>query len=282
MDRSLQEFLRQAAAELYEHSPSPRLDAEVLAMHVCTLDRAQLITRADVVLTPKQEQALQALLAQRQAGMPMAYITGVREFWSMAVGVTPDTLIPRPDTETLVEHALALIPAQARWHIADLGTGSGAIALALARERPHCRIIATDTSNAALAVARANATRHRLDNIEFRAGSWQAPLGHEVFEMIVSNPPYIRLSDVHLSHGDVRFEPYVALIAGEDGLDAIRHIALHSPPRLKTGGWLLLEHGFDQAEAVANILRANDYQKIATFQDYAGQARVTQATVVRE
>ena len=247
-------------------------------MHVCMLDRAQLITRADTLLTPEQEQTLQALLAQRRAGVPIAYVTGVREFWSMVLSVTPDTLIPRPDTEILVERALALIPPDTPWHIADLGTGSGAIALALAQERPRCRIVATDISTAALAVARANATRHGLDNIEFRVGAWQTPLGHELFEMIVSNPPYVRLSDTHLSQGDVRFEPSMALIAGEDGLDAIRHIARHSPPRLKSGGWLLLEHGFDQAEAVGNILRGNDYEKIDTFRDYAGQARVTQAS----
>ena len=247
-------------------------------MHVCALDRAQLITQADILLSLEQEQALQRLLAQRRTGMPMAYITGVREFWSMSLGVTPDTLIPRPDTETLVEHALALIPMEAHWHITDLGTGSGAIALALAHERPHCHIIATDISTAALAVARANAKRHGLDNIEFRTGPWHTPLAHELFEMIVSNPPYIRLSDAHLAQGDVRFEPPVALIAGEDGLDAIRHIALHSTPRLKAGAWLLLEHGFDQAEAVEEILRGNHYEKIDTFWDYAGQARVTQAS----
>ena len=278
MDRSLQEFLRQAAAQLHGHSPSPRLDAEVLAMHVCALDRAQLITRADIPLSLEQEQTLQRLLAQRRTGIPMAYITGVREFWSMSLGVTPDTLIPRPDTETLVERALALIPMQAHWRIADLGTGSGAIALALAHERPHCHIIATDISTAALAVARTNAKRHGLDNIEFRAGPWEVPLGRELFEMIVSNPPYVRLSDAHLSQDDVRFEPSLALIAGEDGLDAIRHIAQHSPPRLKTDGWLLLEHGFDQAEAVDRILRGNDYEKIDTFRDYAGLARITQAS----
>ena len=246
-------------------------------MHVCALDRAQLITRADVYLTSEQEQALQSLLTQRLAGMPMAYITGMREFWSMDLSVTPDTLIPRPDSEILVERALALVPVQAHWHIADLGTGSGAIALALAHERPRCHIIATDISTAALAVARANATRHGLNNIEFRAGTWQAPLGHELFEMIVSNPPYIRLSDVHLSQGDVRFEPSLALIAGADGLEAIRHIARHSRPRLKAGAWLLLEHGFDQAEAVREILRGDHYQVIDTFRDYAGLARVTQA-----
>ncbi len=267
-----------AAAELHGHSPSPRLDTEVLVMHVCTLDRAQLITQSDTLLTREQEQALRALLVQRRAGMPMAYVTGVREFWSMALSVTPDTLIPRPDTETLVECALALIPPDILWHIADLGTGSGAIALALAHERPHCRIIATDISIAALAVARANAKHHGLDNIEFHAGSWHTPLGQELFEMIVTNPPYVRLSDVHLSQGDVRFEPSVALIAGEDGLDAIRHIARHSPPRLKAGGWLLIEHGFDQAETVGEILRGNNFEKIDTFRDYAGQARVTQAS----
>lgn len=246
-------------------------------MHVCALDRAQLITHAHVPLTLEQEQVLQSLLAQRRSGVPVAYITGLREFWSMTLAVTPATLIPRPDTETLVEHALSLIPAEAPWRIADLGTGSGAIALALAQERPRCHLVATDISTEALAVARINAARYGLDNIEFRAGSWHSPLGHELFELIVSNPPYVRFYDAHLSQGDVRFEPSVALIAGDDGLDALRHIAQHSPPRLKPGGWLLLEHGFDQAEAVENILRNGNYDNIHTLQDYTGQARIARA-----
>ncbi len=275
MGLTLQEFIQQATAELHNHSPTARLDSEVLIMYVCALNRAQLITHADTLLSAPQQQTLRTLLARRKTGVPVAYLTGEREFWSMALQVTDATLIPRPDTETLVEQALARIPRDATWRIADLGTGSGAIALALAFERTCCHIVATDISAPALAVARGNAERHGLNNIEFRMGSWQLPLQDERLDMVVSNPPYLRDDDTHLFEGDVRFEPRHALAAGDDGLDAIRSIARHIKPLLNRGGWLLLEHGFAQARAVSEILRAEGYADIQCYQDLAGHDRVS-------
>ena len=192
-------------------------------MHVCGLDRSSLITRSDIALTGEQQHKLENLLGRRKRGEPAAYITGVREFWSMELNVSSATLIPRPETELLVEKALERIPENAEWTIADLGTGSGAIALALAKERPKCRVIATDVSPAALDVARSNRDKFDFRNIELRAGDWFAPLAGESLDMIVSNPPYVRAKDPHLQKGDVRYEPAAALVSGPDGLDAIRH-----------------------------------------------------------
>lgn len=266
--------LRKTLHELELTSPTPRLDAEVLLMHVCGFDRSNLITRHETILTGEQQNQLEALLARRKRGEPVAYITGMREFWSMEFNVTPATLIPRPETELLVEKALEHIPRGAEWTIADLGTGSGAIALALAKERPRCHVIATDNSPAALEVARSNARKFTLTNIEFREGDWFASLVGETFDMIVSNPPYIRAGDPHLTQDDVRFEPATALVSGADGLDAIRHIALHAREVLKPGGWLLFEHGWDQAAAVGELLRQHGYSDMVYHQDLAGHARV--------
>lgn len=256
-------------------SPTPRLDAEVLVMHVTGLTRAQLITRAAEPLTPDPQSRLEALLARRARGEPIAYLTGAREFWSMELRVTPAVLIPRPETELLVEQALALIPKEAAWTLADLGTGSGAVALALARERPRCRVIATDASEAALAVARANAQRLGLRNIEFRHGEWLAPLAGLTLDLVVSNPPYVADGDPHLDQGDLRFEPRAALVAGRDGLDALRTIAADARERLKPGGWLLLEHGQEQRLAVRGILQANHYCDLRCHTDLAGLDRVS-------
>ena len=190
--------------------------------------------------------------------------------------MTPDVLIPRPETELLVEQALAHIPEDAEWTVADLGTGSGAIALAIATERPHCRLIATDNSAAALAVARANATRLGIANVEFRHGEWLKPLAGMRFDVIVSNPPYVRANDPHLTQGDVRFEPESALVAGADGLDAIRRIAADAVSYLRPGGWLLLEHGYDQAQSVRALLESHGYDMVASCRDTAGHERVTE------
>ena len=256
-------------------SPTPRLDAEVLVMHVTGLTRAQLVTRAHDTLAEEQEEQLRALIARRAHGAPVAYLTGTREFWSMALTVTPDVLIPRPETELLVEQALLRIPVEVAWTVADLGTGSGAVALAIARERPRCRVIATDASEAALAVAQANANRLAIANVEFRCGEWLDPLADEVLDMIVSNPPYIAEHDPHLAQGDVRFEPRAALVAGADGLSAIRVIARDARRHLRRGSFLLLEHGFDQAPAVRAVLTGHGYQAVATCPDLQGLPRVS-------
>ena len=271
---TIEQFIKQAQFALAA-SPSPRLDTEVLVMHVTGLTRAQLITRAEQVLSADQEQNLNSLLARRAQGEPIAYLTGQREFWSMALRVTPDVLIPRPETELLVEQALARIPQDTEWTIADLGTGSGAIALAIAKERPRCHVVATDTSERALAVARANAMRLGIRNIEFRQGEWFAPLGGRQFDIIVSNPPYVAANDPHLGEGDVRFEPRAALVSGRDGLDAIRTIATSAGAHLKPGGWLLLEHGYDQSGVIAQLLKSAGYGQTALYRDLAGQPRIS-------
>lgn len=268
--------LRETSVALTPSSPTARLDAEVLLRHVTGCSPVDLVAHAERVLTEAETQSLRELVARRRAGEPVAYLTGSREFWSMTLQVTPAVLIPRPETELLVEQALARIPPDAHWNIADLGTGSGAIALALAHERPGCRVHACDSATQALDVARANAARLGIANIEFFHGDWLAPLAHRVLEMIVSNPPYVRADDRHLNEGDVRFEPISALVGGADGLDAIRAIAKQAFARLLPGGWLLLEHGPDQATAVADILTAAGFCEILCHRDLAGRDRVTE------
>jgi len=275
MASTIDQIIRQATQQLAAVSPSPRLDAEVLLMHVTGLTRTALITRAQEPLLPEHEELLHALLTRRARGEPVAYLTGRREFWSLDLCVTPDVLIPRPETELLVEQTLAHIPEDAEWNVADLGTGSGAIALAIATERPHCRLIATDNAAAALAVARANAIRLGIAKVEFRHGEWLKPLAGMRFDVIVSNPPYVRANDPHLTQGDVRFEPESALVAGADGLDAIRRIAVDALSCLRPGGWLLLEHGHDQAQAVRALLESHGYDAVASCRDIAGHERVT-------
>jgi len=275
MSLTIDQIIRQATQQLADISPSPRLDAEVLLMHITGLARTALITRAQEPLLPEHEERLHALLTRRARGEPIAYLTGKREFWSMELTVTPDVLIPRPETELLVEQALTRIPEDAEWTIADLGTGSGAIALAIAAERSHCRLIATDSSAAALAVARANATRLGIAKVEFRHGEWLKPLAGMRFDVIVSNPPYVRANDPHLTQGDVRFEPESALVAGADGLDAIRCIAADALSFLRPGGWLLFEHGYDQAQAARALLETHGYDRVVTYRDIAGHERVT-------
>jgi len=275
MPMTLEQFTRHVTHQLAAASPSPRLDAEVLLMHVTGLARTALITRAEEPLLPEHEERLHELLSRRAHGEPVAYLIGKREFWSLELVVTPDVLIPRPETELLVEQALARIPENSEWTIADLGTGSGAIALAIATERPHCRLIATDISSAALAVARANAARLGIANVQFRHGEWLKPLAGMRLDVIVSNPPYVRANDPHLTQGDVRFEPESALVAGPDGLDAIRCIATDAVSSLHPSGWLLLEHGYDQAKAVRALLETHDYDRVASCRDTAGHERIT-------
>ncbi len=262
---------------LADVSPTARLDAEVLLMHVLSVGRPALITRASETFDAQQNEKFTHMVARRRAGEPVAYITGVREFWSLPIHVTPAVLIPRPETELLVECALARIARNGDSNVADLGTGSGAIALAIAHERSRCHITATDSSAEALNVARENAHRLGIGNIEFRSGEWLAPLAGKHFDVIVSNPPYIPADDRHLSEGDVRFEPRAALVSGADGLDAIRHIARESRKHLRQSSWLLLEHGHDQAEAVAEVLHRAGFHETVGHRDLQGHTRVTEA-----
>lgn len=252
-----------------------RHEVEILLGHALKRDRAWLFTHADSIPDAAAVDRFRALMAARQRGEPVAYLIGQRGFWTLDLSVTADVLIPRPETELLVELALERIPANADFEVADLGTGSGAIALALASERSHTRILATDASAAALSVASANAKRLEITNVEFAEGDWCAALGSRTFDMIVSNPPYIAVDDAHLTQGDLRYEPASALASGADGLDAIRRLVSDAPGFLKNGGWLLLEHGFDQAERVRQILEANGFSEIHSWKDMAAQDRVS-------
>jgi release factor glutamine methyltransferase len=252
-------------------------DAELLVCHALGKSRSWLFAHADEVLDDTQAQELRELIARRADGEPVAYLTGSRGFWRFDLRVTPATLIPRPETERLVELALQRLPESGALTLADLGTGSGAIALALAMERPSARVIAVDVSAQALEVACGNAAALGLGRVEFRQGDWFAPLAGERFDLIASNPPYIESDDPHLRQGDLRYEPASALASGEDGLDAIRTIAREAPSHLRPGGWLLIEHGWMQGEAVRALLQSAGLIEVATEQDWEGRDRVSLA-----
>ena len=252
-----------------------RVDAEWLLAHSLQTPRSWLFAHSGDAVPAEAAVRFAALLARRQAGEPVAYLTGSQGFWTLDLAVSPATLVPRPETELLVERALARIPVNSASHVADLGTGSGAIALAIAKERPHTAVIATDASAAALEVARGNAARNGITNVEFREGDWLAPLAGETFDLIASNPPYIAEGDPHLDRGDLRFEPPTALSSGEDGLDAIRSIVRDAPARLAPGGWLLLEHGWDQGALVRALLEAAGFIDVETAHDLEGRDRIS-------
>lgn len=255
---------------------SPRLEAELLLAEVIDKPRSYLFAWPERELSPESHECFTAFLQRRLAGEPMAYILGQREFWSLNLRITPDVLIPRPETELLVQLALELFPAGRAVDVADLGTGSGALAAALAHERPNWHLSATDASPAALELAQENFHRLGLHNVRTLAGSWcQALPGGSKLDLILSNPPYVAAGDPHLGQGDLPHEPIDALASGEDGLDAIRAIARHSPGHLVDGGWLLLEHGQDQGGAVRGILADAGFSALATHRDLAQRDRAT-------
>ena len=250
------------------------VDAQVLLAHALGCARTWLLAHDDDPLPRLQADAFFALAKRRRAGEPVAYLTGTREFWGLSLRVTPDVLIPRPETETLVELALEWLPRDGALRVLDLGTGSGAIALAIAAERPRARVIATDASAAALAVARENATRLALANVEFRQADWYDGAPDGVFDLIVSNPPYVASGDPHLAAGDLRYEPAGALASGVDGLAALRTIIAGAPMRLAAGGGLAVEHGYNQSPAVQDLLRDAGFARITVRRDLAGIPRV--------
>lgn len=255
--------LADAAARL--QSP---LDAELLLAHVLGLTRTDLKVRAERPLTAGEQRDYAALVGRRARGEPLAYLTGRKEFWSLELEVTNDVLVPRPETELLVEWGRSLQPQS----VLDLGTGSGAIAIALAKELPEARVAAVDLSRGALMVARKNAERHGV-RVEFLEGSWWRPVGSRRFDLVVSNPPYVAEGDPHLA--DLKFEPEVALTAGRDGLDAIALILMDAPEHLKPGGWVLVEHGSTQGAAVRALFKDADLGGIETRRDLAGLERAT-------
>lgn len=262
------------AAALGLERRGARLDARVLAAFAWDVAPAWLVAHDTDAPTPAQIAAFDALLTRRLAGEPVAYLTGAREFYGRRFEVSPDVLIPRPETELLVELALARMPGDQAVEVLDLGTGSGGIAITLALERPLARVTAVDRSSGALAVARRNAGRLDAD-VEFLASDWFAALAGRHFDLIVGNPPYVAAADPHLGRGDVRFEPLTALAAGRDGLDDLRRLTAAVCIHLKPGGTVLLEHGYDQAEAVRALLRNCGIAQPQSWNDLAGITRVS-------
>ncbi len=253
------------------------MEARLLLQQVLGVNRAWLIAHANDVLQTNRDEKFQALLTRRLAGEPIAYLIQQREFYGLTLRVSPATLIPRPDSETLVEAALEKIPHPSAkpTTVLDLGAGSGAIALAIAHNRPQASVLAVDASEAALAVAQNNARQLNLSNVQFALSDWYDNLAEQRFDLIVSNPPYIAQNDPHLSQGDLRFEPLSALAAGVDGLDDIRQILEQGLIHLKPQGWLMLEHGYDQGAAVRELMAQAGLVEIATRQDLGGNDRVT-------
>lgn len=268
-----QTWLKMATAQL-KQSESPRRDAEILLGLVTGRQRTYLMAFGETMLTTAELLRLKPLLKRRQHGEPVAYLVGEREFWSLPLTVSPATLIPRPDTECLVEHALTHLPATP-CSILDLGTGSGAIALALASERPNCVVTGVDIQPDAVALAEHNAQELSINNVRFLQGYWFDPLQGEHFTVIVSNPPYIDASDPHLLRGDVRFEPNTALVADANGLADLAVIIRRSPGYLEQAGWLLVEHGWQQAAVVRDLFHRAGFDVVSTCKDYAGNSRVT-------
>jgi release factor glutamine methyltransferase len=252
-----------------------RIDTEFLLAHCLGKTRSWLYAFSDQQLSDRQVEDFMAMAKRRVAGEPVAYITGRRGFWSLDLHVSPDTLIPRPETELLVELALACISPRDQSSVLDLGTGSGAIALALAHERPGSQVTAVDVSEPALAIANRNAAELKLRNLVLIRSHWFAELGNQLFDVIASNPPYIEADDAHLAQGDLRFEPRSALASGEDGLDDIRVIVAEAPQHLSPNGWLLIEHGWNQGAAIRQLFSAAGFVDVVTEQDLEQRDRVT-------
>lgn len=271
MSQSIAALLAQAELP---GSDTPRLDAELLLAHVLGKPRSYLFTWPDQSVPEAEVARFSALLARRRSGEPVAYLLGEQGFWTLDLQVSPDTLIPRPDTERLVELALELGPPQPA-AVLDLGTGTGAIALALASERPHWQLTGGDRMPGAVALAEQNRARLGLANVRFLQSDWFAALGAARYDLIVSNPPYIAADDPHLTQGDVRFEPASALVSGADGLDDIRHLVETAPGYLQPGGWLLLEHGWQQAAAVCGLLEQRGFAAVQSWEDLGGHQRVS-------
>jgi len=270
--------LLRCAQDRLAPDPLARLESEILLCHALEVSRSFLFANPDLEVPIKRRNDFEAIVRRRCHGEPIAYLLGNRSFWSLELKVNPAVLIPRPETELLVELALEKIPPDCAYRIADLGTGSGAIALAIAKERPACEVLATELSEAALQVARENSQQLGVSNVCFYQGSWLEPLPGN-FHVIVSNPPYVAMEDPHMLRGDCRFEPVMALSPGSNGLEAIHQICKAASTRLLPGGCLLLEHGSGQAEAVRQELGLAGFQSILTRTDLAGLDRVSMGQI---
>lgn len=269
--------LNESTERLTPHSGSARLDAEILFCHSLGLTRAQLFARNDDILRNESIGHCTELVKRREQGEPIAYIIGRREFWSLELFVNRHTLIPRSETELLVELALTHIPNNGHFNIAELGTGSGAIALAIAKERPDCHIDACDLAAETLAVARRNASQHNISNVSFHLSDWFENIPDKRYHVIISNPPYVAADDPHLQQGDLRFEPQLALSAADNGFADLLHIAKRGRDFLVPSGYLLLEHGFEQQQTLMNKLSAFGYRNIRGHLDMSQQPRAVSA-----
>lgn len=272
-----QSIINDATALLYDVSDSPRIDAEVLLQHVIEKPLAWLIAHGDSLATKAHLLAFFELIALRQQGQPIAYITGHKEFWSLDLKVNESVLIPRPDTEILVEQALERLAKDKPNAVLDLGTGSGAIALAIAKERPLSSVVAIDSQAPAIEIAKQNAEANKVNNASFLLSAWFSDLPSQKFDLIASNPPYIEPNDHHLEKGDLRFEPSSALIGADDGLGDIRHIIANAPEYLVTGGHILIEHGYNQKTQVRDILLTKGFCDVNNYQDLNNLPRCTAA-----
>lgn len=275
MTASIKALLPVCRNRLLTISDSPQLDAELLLQYVCGLSRAQLFTHSEKTVTTAQLKKLELFMQRREQGEPMAYLLGHKEFWDLDLCVTSEVLVPRPETECMIEWILSNTPKNLPLKVADLGVGSGAIALSLAKERPNWEIHATDYSATALAVAQKNAQQHQLKTVEFFQGSWCAALPDGDYDLLVSNPPYLADTDPHLDQ--LSYEPRSALVAGVDGLDEIKKIILQASHVLKPSGLLVFEHGFDQEASVIQLLQRASYRDVQDHRDLAGLPRFVTA-----
>lgn len=272
---NIQQALQQASKDLSETSPSAMLDAQVLLTHVLQCNSAHLAAWPEKALSDDQYADYLRLVKQRRQGTPVAHLTGSREFWSLDFSVDNSTLIPRPETETLVEYLLDNFASRENLKLLDMGTGTGAIAISIAKEKPDWEIVASDISEQALKLARQNSSHHDTDNVSLIQSDWFENIGQKNFDIIISNPPYIASDDPHLTLGDVRFEPESALSSGATGMDDIELICSHAKEYLLKNGWLIVEHGYNQKQQVADCFSRNGFTEITQQQDLSGHTRMT-------
>ena len=272
---NIQQALQQASQNLADSSPTARLDAQVLLTHILQCNTAHLLAWPEKKLNEEQVTGYQQLIHQRQQGLPVAHLTGLREFWSLNFSVNDSTLIPRPETETLIEFILDKFSNREKIKLLDMGTGTGAIAITIASEKPGWKIFASELSADALKLARDNSNTHQTNNISFVQSNWFNNIKHNDFDIIVSNPPYIANDDPHLLAGDVRFEPQSALSAGATGMDDIEHLCRHAKNHLKKNAWLIIEHGYNQKQLVSDCFAKNGFTQIEQKQDLSGHIRMT-------